>query len=195
MRSGGDVGYNGFVKPASKVRMQLARLGLNVPELEGNDRLRVYDWYTPTLGRKSEEKYGIDSLRVADQSILFRLTEDDLKNPEDSEWPESLRIVDNFSTLARFNDERAWIEFMLTRVFPIGPARKSTLIFGIMKGVHSEWAFSQLEGFADGIVDFRLDETGGRTRDLILIRTMRDVHFRRELAELKVGANFEISLS
>jgi KaiC/GvpD/RAD55 family RecA-like ATPase len=193
VKEGGIVGYNGFIQTPDNVRMQLTRLGVNVDELERNDGLRLYDWYTPTLGRRSKEKYGIDSLKVADQSIQFRLTEDDLNNPEES-WPESLRIADNFSTLARFNDEKLWIEFMLTRVFPIGPVKKSTLVFGIMKGVHSEWAYKQLEGSADGIIEFRLDDAGGKTRDLVQIRTMRNVHFNRELTELKVGENFEVTL-
>jgi len=193
VKDGGSVGYNGFIQPPNNVRMQLSRAGLNVDDLESKDRLRVYDWYTPTLGRKSKERYGIDSLKVADQSIVFRFTEDELNNPEELEWPESLRIVDNFSTLARFNDEKSWIEFMLTRVYPIGSVRKSTLIFGIMKGVHSEWAYKQLEGSADGIIEFRL-EVLERARDLVQIRTMRDVHFNRESHELKVGENFEVTL-
>jgi len=188
------VGFNGFIKPPDEARMHLTRLGLNVSELEGKDRLRIYDWYTPTLGRKSREKYGVDSLKVADQSIQFRLTEDDLNNPPDLEWPESLRIVDNFSALARFNDEKSWIEFMLTRVFQIGAVKKSTLVFGIMKGVHSEWAYKQLEGSADGIIDFKLEEVSGRIRDLIQIITMRNVHFNREQAELAVGENFEVTV-
>lgn len=193
VKDGGSVGYNGFIQPPNNVRMQLSRAGLNVDDLESKDRLRMYDGYTPTLGRKSKEKYGIDSLKVADQSIVFRFTEDDLNNPEELEWPDSLRIVDNFSTLARFNDEKSWIEFMLTRVYPIGPVRKSTLIFGIMKGVHSEWAYKQLEASADGIIEFRL-EVLERARDLVQIRTMRNVHFNRELHELKVGENFEVTL-
>ena len=192
VKHGGDLGYNGFVQAPDRVRTRLTRLGVNVGELERIDRLRVYDWYTPTLGKKSKERYGIDSLKVADQSIEFRLTEDDLNNPEETEWPESLRIVDNFSTLARFNDEKAWVEFMLTRVLPIGPVKKSTLIFGIMNGVHSEWAYRQLEGSADGIVDFKLEKVNGKIRDLMQIRMMRSVHFSREIVELKVGETFEV---
>jgi len=193
VKDGGTVGYNGFIQSPHHVRMQLGRAGLNVDDLERSDRLRVYDWYTPTLGHKSKEKYGIDSLKVADQSIQFRLSEDDLKYPEEPEWPESLRIADNFSTLARFNDERSWIEFMLTRVYPIASVRKSTLILGIMKGVHSEWAYSQLEGSADGIIEFKL-EVHEKGRDLVQIRTMRNVHFNRESHELQVGENFEVTL-
>lgn len=194
VKGGGDVGYNELTQPPGEVRTQLARLGMNVDELEKNDRLRVYDWYTPTLGRKSKEKWGIDSLKVADQSLVFRLTEEDLSNPEELQWPETLRVANNFSTLARFNDERSWIEFMLTRVFPLGSARKSTLVFGIMKGVHSEWAYRQLEGSAEGIIEFRLDEADGKTRDLMQVKTMRNGHFKRESVELRVGENFEITI-
>jgi len=194
VKEGGSVSYNGFIQPPDRLRMQLSRAGLNLGDLESNDRVRVYDWYTPTLGRKSNERYGIESLKVADQSIIFRFTEDDLKDPEDLEWPDSLRIVDNFSTLARFNDEKLWVEFMLTRVYPIAPVRKSTLIFGIMKGVHSEWAYKQLEGSADGIIDFRLEGLEN-ARDLVQIRTMRNVHFNRELHELNVGENFQVTLA
>jgi KaiC/GvpD/RAD55 family RecA-like ATPase len=193
-KQGGNVGYNEFVQPPEKVRTQLAQLELNVDELERNDLLRIYDWYTPTLGRKSKERYGIDSLKVADQSIEFRLTEDDLKGPAESEWFESIRLADNFSTLARFNEEKPWVEFMLTRVLPIGPVKKSTLIFGIMKGVHSEWAYKQLEGSVDGIIEFKLNETPGPLRDVVQIKTMRNVHYNREITELKLQDNFEVTL-
>ena len=194
LMNGGDVGYNEFIQSPDQTRMQLQRLALNVGELEEKDKLRMYDWYTPSLGRKSKESYGIESLKVADQSIIFRLTEDDLKHPEELEWPRSLRIADNFSTLARFNDEKLWIEFMLTRVFPIASARKSTLVLGIKKGVHREGAYRQLEGSADGIVEFRLEDVGGRTRDLMQVRSMRNVHYKREAAELKLQDDFQVTL-
>jgi KaiC/GvpD/RAD55 family RecA-like ATPase len=194
VKDGGDVGYNGFVQSPDTVRTQLTRLGLEVDGLERDDRLRIYDWYTPTLGRKSKEDYGIESLKVADQSIIFRLTEDDLNHPEELEWPKSLRIADNFSTLARFNDEKFWIEFMLTRVFPIASARKSTLIFGIMKGVHSEWAYRQLEGAVEGIIDFKLEEVEKTTRDMMRIRSMRNLSYDREWHELRVGRNFDVTI-
>jgi KaiC/GvpD/RAD55 family RecA-like ATPase len=189
-KQGGVVGYNGFVQPPERVRAQLIGLGLNVEELERNNRFWLYDWYSPTLGRRSKD--GIESLKVADLSIQFRLM-DDLNEP-DPEWFESLRIADNFSTLARFNDEKSWIEFMLTRVFPIGSVLKSTLIFGIMKGVHSEWAYRQLEGSADGVVEFRLQDFGQETRDVVQVRSMRNVHYCRELTELKVNENFLVQL-
>ena len=189
-KQGGDVGYNGFVQPIERIRTQLTALGLNLDELEKDDLLLILDWYTPTLGRKSKD--GIDSLKVADLSIEFRIRDD--PNDTDPEWTGTLRIADNFSTLARFNDEKSWVEFMLTRVFPLAPATKSTLVFGIMKGVHSEWAYRQLEGSADGVVEFSLQDVGEETRDVMQIRSMRNVHYNRELTELRVNENFLVHL-
>jgi KaiC/GvpD/RAD55 family RecA-like ATPase len=63
-----------------------------------------------------------------------------------------------------------------------------------MKGVHSEWAYKQLEGSSDGVVDFKLEEAGQTTRDLIRIRTMRNVHFDRELHELNLTQTFEVTM-
>jgi len=188
-KQGGDVGYNGFAQSSDRVRIQLTALGLNVGDLEKNDLLMILDWYSPTLGRKSKD--GIESLRVADLSIEFRISDDP---NEPSEWAETLRIADNFSTLARFNDEKSWIEFMLTRVFPLAPATKSTLVFGIMKGVHSEWAYRQLEGSADGVIEFRLQDVDKATRDVVQIRSMRNVHYHRELTELRMDDNFQVQL-
>jgi len=83
---------------------------------------------------------------------------------------------------------------MLTRVLPIGPAKKSTLVCGIMKGVHSEWAYRQLESAMDGIIDVGLDQAEGKIRDFMQIRTMRNVHYDRDMTELNMQENFEIKL-
>jgi len=44
-----------------------------------------------------------------------------------------------------------------------------------------------LEATVDGIIDF--------TRDLIRIRSMRNVGYDREWHELKIGENFEVTLA
>jgi KaiC/GvpD/RAD55 family RecA-like ATPase len=63
-------------------------------------------------------------------------------------------------------------------------------------GVHSPWAYRQLEAAYEGIVDFKLEDSGGKTRELFRIRVMRNVHFDREWHELKIGKreNFEVTL-
>ena len=102
--------------------------------------------------------------------------------------------MDNASIQARFNDEKAWIEFALTRAIPSSYTRQSTSIDGILRGVHSEWAYNELEAAYDGVIDIRVIEKGEATRDMIRIRSMREVLHDRSWHELKIGSNFEISI-
>jgi KaiC/GvpD/RAD55 family RecA-like ATPase len=108
--------------------------------------------------------------------------------------PNVLRISDDDSILIRFNDEKSFMEYYRTRAIPVGPARKSTSIDALVKGVWSEYVYKSWEAAVDGIIDFKLEEEGKTTRDLMRIRSMRNVHFDREWHELKVDRNFEVTL-
>ncbi len=52
-----------------------------------------------------------------------------------------------------------------------------TSLFVLIRGVHSEWLYRTLEAAHDGIIDFRLDEAGEETRNLIRVRSMQNVGF------------------
>ena len=109
--------------------------------------------------------------------------------------PEYLRILDNCSVLDRFNDsEKSWVELLLTRIIPRASYLRSTLIIGIMRGIHSDWVYRLLEGAVEGVVDFKLDESGEETRNIIRFRRMRNVGFDSRWHKLKVGKNFEVTL-
>src|SRR3972149_7040710 len=71
LKAGGVVSYHVATQPPENIRSQLAQLGLDVGQLEASDKLRVFDWYTATLGRKSNEKYAFYSLKAADLRVLF----------------------------------------------------------------------------------------------------------------------------
>ncbi len=187
--SGGKVAYNVAVQPPLKVRMRLEKLGLDPDQLEESGTLRLFDWYTATLGKKSSERFAQTSLRVADMSIQF--AQDQVPGPP---IPEFLGVMDNASVQARFNDEKAWIEFALTRAVPSSYTRQSTTIDGILKGAHSTWAYTQLESAYDAIIDFKLEEEGRTTRDLMRIRSMRDVLYNREWHELTIDRNLQVSI-
>ncbi len=189
LRTSGTVSYNVYAQPPDNVRAQLARLGLGTEELERDDKLRIIDWYTATLGQKSPEKYAYDSLKVADLSIRF--SKEQMRGPP---LPDRLRINDNGSVTARFNDEKAWVEFMLTRGFPMSSSRKLTTILPIVKGVHSEWAYRQLEAAVEGIIDFTIEEVDEERKNFIGIRTMRNVLFDARWHPLRIGENFEVTL-
>ncbi len=189
LREGGLVGYNTHAQPPADIRTQLSHLGLDVPKLEENGKLLIFDGYTVTLGQKSKEKYAFESLKIADLSIWF--ARDYLRA---SPTPDLLIIVDNGSVLCRYNDEKAFVEFVITRAIPSARARKSTIIAGFAKGVLSDWVYRQLEAAHDGIVDFKLDETGQETVDLTRIRSFRNVGYDRTWHRLRIADNFEVTL-
>lgn len=189
IKSGGKLAYNVAAQPPDRIRTKLRKFDLNPERLESVGTLRIFDWYTSTLGRKSNEALAVDSLKIADMSIQF--AKEQIPGPP---IPEFLGVTDNASVLARFNDEKAWIEFALTRAIPSSYTRQSSSIDGILRGVHTEWAYRQLESAYDGVIDFRLEEDGKQMRDFIRIRSMRDITHDREWHELKIGKNLELSI-
>jgi len=188
LKAGGTVLYNTAAQPPDTVRSLLGKLGLNAEDFEKERKLSIFDFYTQTLGQKSKEKRA-PSLKVSDLSIDF--SQQYFRGGTD---PEMLRMWDNASTMARFNDERSWIEFELTRRFPLATIQKSTLILPIIKGVHSDWAYKQLETAADGIIEFILDETGDETRNLIRISSLRQTHFDSKWHEVKFNQSHEAKI-
>jgi len=189
LKQGGKVSYNATAWSPDDVRSTLTRQGVNCEECEREDRLRIWDFYTATLGKKSNEKYAYDSLKVADLSL--RVAKEDMHEAPQPEW---LRVVDNSSTWYRFNDEKAMMEVELTRFIPSFRLRKSSAVRAIMKDVHSNSVYQQLEGAHDGIIDFKLDETSDPAQNLFRIRSMRNVGFDGRWHRLKMGSNLEVTL-
>ena len=198
LREGGTVTYGVTSQPPDNIRSQLKQLGVDVVGLEANDKLRVFDWYTATLGRKSSEKYAFTSLKAADLSVLhskyMMASGDDVELIRPSPSPDWLRILDDISCLARFNEEKSWVEFVRTRLIPISSLWTSTGIGGIIKGVHSEWAYKNLEAAVDGVIDIKLDEISEEAKTMMRIRSMRNVGFDAHWYPLRIAENSEVSL-
>ncbi len=189
LRSGGRASYHVAAQPPINIRYRLKKLGLDVEELENSGKLTLWDWHTPTVGKKSQEKHAVPSLKVADLSIEYA--------KEVMRWQRGshlLSIMDNDSCLARFNDEKPWVEFLLTRIIPIAPMSESVRIRGIIRGLHSEWVYKNLEAAVDGIIDFKIEEVAGERRNLIGIRSMRSVGFDGHWHRICIGDNLEVSL-
>lgn len=190
-----SVHYEAGAQPPDQVRSQLKRLGLDASQLENRfvdseyERLQIFDAFTVSLGQKSKEKYHWDSLKVADISLI--MSREDMRRAPN---PEHLTIIDDDSLFARFNDERLWVELELTRFLPIAGIRKTIYIAGVMKGVLSDWVYKRLEGACEIVVDFKLDETSDPPRDLVRIRSARNVGVDRRWYGLKVDENFEVTL-
>lgn len=189
LKTGGSVSYIAESQSPNDIRSQLRQLGLDTEELERNDRLWITDFYTLSLGQKSKEKFAPESLKVADVSLWIAR-----EAMVDSPAPEFLVLADNISVLDRFNDERNWVEMFLTRPIPMSKLRQVTQLMGILDGVHSAWAYKQLEAAVEGIVDFKVEDQGEESRDLMRIRTLRKVAFDRKWHELTMSEKSEVTL-
>jgi KaiC/GvpD/RAD55 family RecA-like ATPase len=107
---------------------------------------------------------------------------------------DSIEIVDDLTVFARFNDERNWVEWELTRDFATYKSQKVTEILGLVKGVQSEWAYKRLEAASDGVIDFKIDELSDPPQHLMRIRSMRSVGFDGRWQALRIGENSEVTL-
>jgi len=189
IKTGGHASYNVAARPPEQVRLQFKRLSLNVEKLEEDGRLSIDDWYTTTLGQKSKEKLSMDSLKAHDLSIVMA-KEVTASGPLVGE----LIVRDDLSMLDRFNEERNWVEFLLSRAIPGNRSRKVTAIRGVIRGVHHDWAYKQLEASVDSVVDFKLDETTDPPTNLMRIKSMRNLNFDGRWHQLNVNENFEVTL-
>ena len=189
LRTGGSVSYIAQSQPPEGVRSQLRQLGLAVDDLEQKDRLWITDFYAASVGQKSKERFAPESLRVADLSLWIAR-----EAMVESAAPEFLVIADNSSVLDRFNDERNWVELYLTRPIPMSKPRQITQLIGFMAGIHSNWAYKQLEAAVDGIIDFNVEEVARETHDFMRIRSMRKIRFDRRWHELKMSESSEVTL-
>jgi len=189
LSTGGSVSYITHSQPPEDIRSQLRSAGLAVEELEEKDRLWITDLYAASLGRKSKERFSPQSLKVADMSIWIAR-----EAMADAPAPEFLVIADNCSVIDRFNEEKNWVELYLTRPIPMGKSRQLTQLMGFMSGVHSNWAYKQLEGAVDGIIDFKLDEASDPVQNLIRVRSFRRIHHDGRWHRLKLTKNFEVTI-
>ena len=116
LKQNGGVSYNAMAQSPAKIREALSRLGIDCARLEAGpedyERLRIWDFYTSTLGLKSNEKLQAPSLKVAEISILY--VKQQFKKASE---PDRLTMVDDWSSYSRFNEEKSWVEFLLTRIF------------------------------------------------------------------------------
>lgn len=188
LKMGGTFYYNVTAQPIDRLRSNLSRLGVNTEELEKQDRLRFADWYTPTLGQKSKERFTSDSLKVGDLSIAFS------KFIKDTFGPQVLRAWDSTSFLARFNDEKSFVEFVLSRPISAAYSKNSNLILAFIKGYHSDWVYTALEAAVDGIIDLKLDDSGDRPQNLVRIRSMRNVGYDGRWRKLEVDENLRVTM-
>jgi len=208
LRAGERVGYVAHVRPPETVRENLLALGVDVPAATREGRFALDDFYSATLtgGRLGGGGPAIErieggtrarSLKVADLSVQMLK---DMKQGSESgvlfeNWPPgALDIIESMSQMLRFNEEKPYLEWKISRDHPNIRRAKRVLLSGVVRAVHTESFYKQLESDADGVIDLRVMERDEEAKNLLRIRSLKGQPHDARWHEIQIKRNGEATL-
>jgi KaiC/GvpD/RAD55 family RecA-like ATPase len=195
-----------MVRPREVIVRDLERLGVDVTAKEETGRLRVDDWYsaTLTLEQLTPETEAIDgrylkygSVKIADLSVGFlkQLKGHRLLDKWSSEHEIGvLAVVESFSMLLRFNEERTFLEWFESRDLPLQRKLRRINLWGFGRGLHSEQFYKRLENMADGLIELRVMEREDRIRNFLRVTGVKGQPHDTRWHEIEVSSNGEAVL-
>ena len=207
------VGYLAMSRTPEDVRNSLSDLGVDVSRAEKAGMLAIEDWYTASLtgGRVDSSLKGTRifestatglralSLKVADLSVEWLKSSKAGPHPVydivDFWPPGSLIIVESFSVILRFNEERAFVEWIESRVNPGERKRKSITMQGFVRGIHTDQLYKLMENASDGVIDIKVVERGEETRNLLRVRGLKGQPHDTRWHEITIKSNGEVTLA
>jgi KaiC/GvpD/RAD55 family RecA-like ATPase len=204
--------YLAMARLPSDVKQALTALTIDVNAAVKSGRLVVEDWYSASLsGGRLETADGragafefvdgelrANTLKVADLSVEWLKTSKTGPKPYDivDHWPPgSLVIVESFSTILRFNEEKPFVEWMESRVNPEERKRKGITLQGFVRGIHSEWLYKRMENACDGVIDIRVMERGDEAKNLFRIRSLKGQPHDSRWHEIEIKPSGEVRLA
>ena len=190
LRQGGVVNYVAMSESPTKVRRELERSLPNLRELEANRKFLLYDWHTWMTGKKSDEPFSVDSLSVGKLSSDALLSSAALTEYSPTY---DLAVVDNLSTMLKYNDERAfmqWFDRLIARLRPM----KGVRVYGLAKAFHSESFYANIEMLADGIIELTLRERNDELQNAIRIKTFKGIPHTTKWRTLKVNSTGQLNV-
>jgi len=207
LREGGRVIYGAQLRSSETVKENLLALGLDVAAATSQGRFNLNDWYSATLtgGRLegpsiSEPIEGgnrMRSLKVADLSVQW--LKDMKQGPESSSlsetWPPgALNILESSSQMLRFNEERPYLEFTISRLHPILRRAKRIHLKGVVRDIHTESFYKQLESDVDGVIDVRVMDRDEEAKNFLRIRSLKGQPHDARWHEIEIKPNGEAIL-
>ncbi len=187
LKQGHVVNFVAVSAPPAEVRRELQRALPNLTELEETKKFWLYDWHTWMTGKKSDEPFSVDSLSVAKLSADVPIFWRDYSPIFD------FAIVDNVSTILKYNDERPfmqWFDRLIAKVRPM----KGIRLYGVVKGFHSEPLYSNIEMLADGVFELTLRERNDELQNAIRIKSFKGLAHTTKWRTLKVNSTGHASL-
>lgn len=211
IQNGGNVAFQAGARPPEDIENDLSAMGVDVPRAFEEVHLYINDWYSATLrggrieplapeaGHIEETRTGSKylSLKVQDMSLEFlKASKSTNESPIYANWPAgSLNIADSFSIFLRFNEEKAYAEYLETRQNPQQRKMQRITIRGVVRGSHSDWFYKRMEAAFDGVVDIQVLEREGKAKNFLRIRGIRGLPHDSAWHEVEMRANGEAVLT
>jgi len=203
--------YLAMARPPSDVKEALTTQGIDVGTAVKGGRLVVEDWYSASLSGGQVEAAGVragafeivdgelraKTLKVADLSVEWLKTSKTGPKAYDivDHWPPgSLVLVESFSTILRFNEEKPFVEWIESRVNPEERRRRGITVQGLVRGIHSDWLYKRMESASDGVIDIRVMERGEEAKSLLRIRSLKGQPHDSRWHEIQIKPNGEVAL-
>ena len=209
LRAGGRVSYTAMLGSPESVRERLLALGVDVSAVSSEGRLALDDWYSATLtGGRLEEGgpsmfeaieggHRARSLKISDLSVQYLK---DMKQGSEfgdafETWPPSaLSLAESSSQLLRFNEEKPYLEWVISRLNPNCRRAKRIFFVGFVRGIHSDSFYKRLESDVDGVVDLRVMERDGGWKNFLCVRSLKGQPHDARWHEVQIKRNGEAAL-
>jgi KaiC/GvpD/RAD55 family RecA-like ATPase len=198
LRNGIRTDYHTFQREPNEVRGAIASFGLDIEKLEDQGSFRIIDSYTVQTGLSEPEKpktgpipFQTQSVKVSDWSIA--IAQEYKKGVPEFE-KRRFHIDDNTSVLLQYNAEKVIIDYWRTRALPQARARGRAFVHSAVVRAHSEAFYKQFESLMDGIVEFKMEEVGGTTQQLVRVKVLRGRKYDQQWHRLRVKDGFEVFL-
>lgn len=172
----------------SQIRDSLTRTVPNLTKLESERKFILSDWYTWLTGKKSNEAISVDSLSLVKMSI------DESRFQKEFSPTYDLALVDSFSTLLKYNDERTFMPWF-DKVVAGLKEMKGIRLYGFLRGMHSEALYADVEAVADGVIELDYRERNGRLENAIRLKSLKGMPHPTEWRSLSVRENGTLELA
>jgi len=179
LRRGCVVAIGTLATPTSQIRQQLSSSVQNLKELENAKRFTIVDWYTWMTGAKSTERRSVDSLALAQ----FNLQDSRYQKDDSSLY--DFMASDNVSTFLKYNDERAfmqWLDKTIARMRGFRGVR----LYGFVKDFHSDAFYANLQAMADGVIELNVREEAGTLQNVIRLKSIRGIQHPTDWRPLRI---------
>ncbi len=209
LRTGGRVAYVTNLRSPETVKENLLALGVDVSAATSEGRFNLDDWYSATLSGGRLEGGGpsmfepiegglrVRSLKVADLSVKWLKDMKQGFEPSDviETWPPgALGVSESMSEDLRFNEEKPYLEFVITRGLPNNRRGKRINLHGVVRDVHTESFYKRLEGAVDGVIDLRVMERDEEAKNLLRVRSLKGQPHDARWHEIEIKPNGEAIL-